>query len=81
MPSKDGSVLIPLLLTARRNLTLDGANPTILHAYGGEQQKCMQADHVLMEEVMQRWEVSQISTSMARDNATTLIRKMCEDIA
>ncbi|BDA44458.1 Prolyl endopeptidase [Coccomyxa sp. Obi] len=34
--SKDGRVEIPLLITARRNITLDGTNPTILHAYGGQ---------------------------------------------
>ena len=41
VPSKDGKVMIPLLTTARRNVTLDGTNPTILHAYGGELQNSM----------------------------------------
>lgn len=36
VPSKDGRVRIPLLVTARRNINLDGKNPTLLHAYGGQ---------------------------------------------
>ncbi len=34
--SKDGMVQIPLLITSRKNITLDGNNPTILHGYGGK---------------------------------------------
>ncbi|CAL8470389.1 g9931 [Coccomyxa elongata] len=34
--SKDGTVQIPLLITSRKNMTLDGNNPTLLHGYGGQ---------------------------------------------
>ena len=35
MPSKDGTVKIPMFIVAHKNVTLDGQNPTWLYAYGG----------------------------------------------
>ena len=43
--------MIPLLITARRNVTLDGTNPTILHAYGGELQNSMHSLTLLLPSV------------------------------
>lgn len=34
MPSKDGT-RIPMFIVARKNVSLDGSNPTFLYAYGG----------------------------------------------
>lgn len=36
MPSKDGKVKIPMFIVAKKNVTLDGTNPTFLYAYGGK---------------------------------------------
>ncbi len=36
VPSKDGKVKIPMFILAKKNVTLDGSNPTWLYAYGGE---------------------------------------------
>jgi prolyl oligopeptidase PreP (S9A serine peptidase family) len=35
VPSKDGTVKIPMFIVAKKNVTLDGSNPTFLYAYGG----------------------------------------------
>ena len=35
LPSKDGRANIPLFITAAKNTTLDGSNPTTLYGYGG----------------------------------------------
>ncbi|BDA42018.1 Prolyl endopeptidase [Coccomyxa sp. Obi] len=35
VPSKDGKVKIPMFIVAKKNVTLDGTNPTFLYAYGG----------------------------------------------
>lgn len=35
VPSKDGTVQIPLLVTRKKDTPLDGLAPTILHGYGG----------------------------------------------
>ena len=35
MPSKDGSVKIPMFIVHHKDVVLDGSNPTYLYAYGG----------------------------------------------
>jgi prolyl oligopeptidase PreP (S9A serine peptidase family) len=35
VPSKDGTVKIPMFIVASKNVTLDGQNPAFLYAYGG----------------------------------------------
>lgn len=36
VPSKDGKVKIPMFILSRKNVTLNGNNPTFLYAYGGQ---------------------------------------------
>jgi hypothetical protein len=36
VPSKDGTVKIPMFILTKKNVTLDGSNPAFLYAYGGE---------------------------------------------
>lgn len=47
VPSKDGT-RIPMFIVARKNVTLDGNNPTFLYAYGGvwPQKSCRDLMHV-----------------------------------
>jgi prolyl oligopeptidase len=35
LPSKDGRANVPLFITARKGMPLDGANPAVLYGYGG----------------------------------------------
>ena len=35
VPSKDGSVKIPMFIVHHKDVVLDGSNPTYLYAYGG----------------------------------------------
>ena len=35
VPSKDGSVKIPMFIVHHKDVVLDGLNPTYLYAYGG----------------------------------------------